>query len=287
MWVITNVHYDLRDSQCFLVRKQQTIIEPTIDMWTREKRLNNIVVNDPKGELTVKFYEPATVRGYDVVQFNLINAMKTDIYNPLALAANSAREGDFTKCAAYTENIADVFFPVDGAEDPVWPNAANNAFKRAVYGMIDYYMEEETRLREEAANNPDMSQALLETKIDQLWGHVTLYNCYQMFVRLSSKKVQNPVAEVKALQKENAVAASAGEPPKYTPEELQQKIISANKKGVLWNGAPDVDALTLYFNATAKLPVNGIRTLAVNSHNSLLAMGGADKMIASWDLLCA
>ena len=27
----------------------QTYIEPTIDMWTREKRLNNIVVNDPKG----------------------------------------------------------------------------------------------------------------------------------------------------------------------------------------------------------------------------------------------
>ena len=29
--------------------KGQTIIEPTLDMWTREKRLNNILVNDPKG----------------------------------------------------------------------------------------------------------------------------------------------------------------------------------------------------------------------------------------------
>lgn len=207
--------------------------------------------------------------------------MKTDIYNPLALAANAAREGDFTKCAAYTENIADVFFPVDGAEDPVWPNAANNAFKRAVYGMIDFYMEEEAKMREEAANNPDISQSLLETKIDQLWGHVTLYNCYQMFVRLSSKKVTNPVAEVKALQKENAAAMVAGDTPKYSQEELQQKIVSANKKGTLWNNQPDIDALTLYFNATAQLPPNGIRTLTTNSHNSLLAMGGADKMIAS------
>lgn len=207
--------------------------------------------------------------------------MKTDIYNPLGLAANAAREGDFTKCAAYTENIADVFFPVDGAEDPVWPNAANNAFKRAVYGMIDFYMEEETKMREEADRNPNISQALLETKIDQLWGHVTLYNCYQMFVRLSSKKVSNPIATVKALQKENAAATSMGEPPKYSEEELQAKIASANKKGVLWNNAPDIDALTLYFNAGAKLPPNGIRTLMTNAHNSLLAMGGADKMIAS------
>lgn len=50
-------------------------------MWTREKRPNNMVVNDPKGELLVKNYVKATRRGYQIVQFNLINAMKTDIYN--------------------------------------------------------------------------------------------------------------------------------------------------------------------------------------------------------------
>lgn len=50
-------------------------------MWTREDRKSNVVVNDPKGELLVKFFTKATVRGYQVVQFNLINAMKTDIYN--------------------------------------------------------------------------------------------------------------------------------------------------------------------------------------------------------------
>lgn len=50
-------------------------------MWMREKRLNNVVINDPKGELLVKNYVRATVRGYQVVQFNLINAIKTDIYN--------------------------------------------------------------------------------------------------------------------------------------------------------------------------------------------------------------
>lgn len=98
----------------------QTVIEPTLDMWTRERRPNNMVINDPKGELLVKFYVRGTVRGFEIVQFNLINAMKTDIYNPLGLAAQSAREGDFTKTAAYIENIADVFFPLDGADDPVW-----------------------------------------------------------------------------------------------------------------------------------------------------------------------
>lgn len=103
--------------------KGQTVIEPTIDMWLREKRPNNMVINDPKGELLVKFYVPATVRGFQPVQFNLINAMKTDIFNPLHLAYEAAREGDFTKTSTYIENIADVFFPLDGGDDPVWPNA--------------------------------------------------------------------------------------------------------------------------------------------------------------------
>lgn len=61
--------------------KGQTYIEPTIDMWTREKTPNNLVINDPKGELLIKFYVKGAVRGFSIVQFNLINSMKTDIYN--------------------------------------------------------------------------------------------------------------------------------------------------------------------------------------------------------------
>ena len=167
--------------------KGQTVIEPTLDMWTRERRPNNMVINDPKGELLVKFYVRATVRGFQVVQFNLINAMKTDIYNPLGLAAEAAREGDFTKAALYVENIADVFFPVDGGDDPVWPNAANNAFKRAAYGLIDYYLEEEKEFRS-FAEKTRMDEKVLETKLDAMWGKVTLYNTYQLFVQLTSKK---------------------------------------------------------------------------------------------------
>ena len=177
---------DLRDSQCLLgLRRQQTVIEPTLDMWTRERRPNNMVINDPKAELLVKFYVRGTVRGFQIVQFNLINAMKTDIYNPLMLAADSAREGDFTKTAQYVENIAEVFFPLDGGEDPVWPNAANNAFKRAAYGLIDYYLEEEKALRIKA-EKIHMAEKVLETQLGGMWGKVTLYKTYELFVELTS-----------------------------------------------------------------------------------------------------
>ena len=304
--------------------KGQTVIEPTIDMWTREKRPNNMVINDPKGELLCKFYVPGTVRGFQIVQFNLINSMKTDIYNPLAMAANAAQEGDFTKCAMYVENIADVFFPVDGGDDPVWPNAANNAFKRAAYGLIDYYIEEEAQFRMEAEKQ-NLSETVIEAHVDKMWGHVTLYNCYQLFVQLSSKKKANPLSELasewfekyseifkysflKAGSCDNILTVlryaadgmiikedgSTTESKKISSVannlELNNQLISvlekefevAKKKSELfWEDKPDVDMLSLYFNATDYLPRNQMRTLVANANNALKSMAGAEKMLAS------
>lgn len=226
--------------------KGQTVIEPTIDMWTREKRQNNIVINDPKGELLVKFFVPATIRGYEVVQFNLINPLNTDIYNPLGFAAESAREGDFTKAASYIENIGDIFFPKEGADDPMWPNAANNAFKRSAFGLIDFYLEEEKRARKQAeiAGKPEK---VLMQELDDMWGKVTLYNAYQLFVVLSAKKSSDP--EIIKVDDD---------------EEVKEK-----------------DFLTLFFDATAKLPQNEMRKLVQNTDNALRAMAGSDKTIAS------
>lgn len=252
--------------------KGQTYIEPIIDMWAREKKPSNMVINDPKGELLVKNYVPLVTRGFEPVQFNLINSMKTDIYNPLGLAADAAREGNFTKCALYVENIAGIFFPLDGGEDPVWPNAANNAFKRAAYGLIDFYLEEERELRSAAAVL-NMDPALLEQKLDDLWGKGTLYNCYQLFVQMSSKKIKNPEAEL-----EKRVKAGEFENNEDALAEEQEK---AAAQAFMWEGKGDQDMLSLYFNASEELPRNNMRTLVGNAHNALRSMAGAEKMLAS------
>lgn len=242
-------------------------------MWTRERRPNNMVINDPKGELLVKYYVRGTVRGFQIIQFNLINAMKTDIYNPLCLAADAAREGDFTKAALYVENIADVFFPLDGGEDPVWPNAANNAFKRAAYGMIDYYLEEERALREKAERT-NMDEKVLETQLDIMWGKVTLYNTYQLFVQLTSKKMSNPAVQF-------TKDAKDGKFDDMSDDEYQAKFDEVTRQSKIWEDNPEADQLTLYFNATAMLPMNSMRRLVSNADNALKSMGAAEKMLAS------
>lgn len=288
--------------------KGQTIIEPTIDMWTREKRLNNMVINDPKGELLVKFYAVATIRGLEVVQFNLINAMKTNVYNPLGMAAEAAREGNFTKTAAYVENIAEVFFPVDGGEDPVWPNAANNAFKRSCYGLIDYYLEKEKQMRRNVPANSEEA-ALLEAKLDEMWGHVTLFNCYQFFTSLTSKKLPDPTTQW--MRERNEVSPDMTnqarmtqlyaqltdkEAPGYNPQDPElnreyremskhKTMLDTKLKGPVWDGQTEKDAMSVFFGATQQLPKNTMRGLVKNADDSLKSMGGADKMIASWETL--
>lgn len=258
--------------------KGQTYIEPMIDMWLRETRGNNMVINDPKGELLVKNYVRASKRGYQVVQFNLINALKTDIYNPLAMAADAAREGDSTKTAMYVENIAEVFFPIEGSGDPVWPSAANNAFKRTAYGMIDFYLEEEREMRKQAKVT-HVEPKVLETRIDQMWGKVTLYNCYQFFVQLSAKKLKDPIT----LVNERAEAMEFGDVEGDSTAQMayQQEIDKAEPRMPIWNGEAELDMLTLFFNATDLLPKNTMRDLVGNADKSLRAMGAAEKMLAS------
>lgn len=252
--------------------KGQTIIEPTLDMWMREKRPSNILANDPKGELLVKNYVRATIRGFQVIQFNLINPTKTDIYNPLGMAAESAREGDFFKCGQYVEDIAGVLFPVDGGDDPVWPNAANNAFKRAAYGLIDFYLEEENELRNYAFRT-DMDQSVLENKLDAMWGKVTLYNCYQFFVQLTSKKVKAPLSTFKD-------KVDSGEFDEESAE-YEYERARAEEREFLWEGKAEADMLSLYFSATEELPQNGMRSLINNANNALKSMAGAERMLSS------
>lgn len=252
--------------------KGQTQLEALIDMWSRELNPNNFLANDPKGELLFKNYVRLVRRGFEVVRFDLMNVMKTSIYNPLTLASVAAVEGDFTKCASYVEGMGSVFFPNTGGDDPVWSNSANNAFKRCVYGLIDYYLEEEKELRN-YARETGMDPVTLNTKLDRMWGQVTLYNCYQLFVQYCSKKIKNPHSvwkeQGKMLEDETDIAIH------------MQKEEEVLRQAEFWDGKPELDMMSLFFNFSEKLPKNSMRTLVSNANNSLKSIGGADKMLAS------
>lgn len=226
--------------------KGQTIIEPTLDAWTREKELQNFVANDPKGELYVKFFYAARRRGMDTVSFNLIDPVKTNIYNPLGYAVDAARRGDNGSVEDFVNSIGNVFFPTEGADDPMWPNAAKAAFKRSAFGLIEYYMEEDREMHAKAFReqwNPD----ILSQRLDELWGHVTPYNVYQMMTQLASKKSND--ADFIHIEEDDP--------------------------------SDEKDYLTLFFDATNALPTNKLRSSVRNQDSMLRSMAGSEKTIAS------
>lgn len=245
--ISSNVKALVIDRGCaWLLRFCQSVINPTIDVWLRSDEQSNIVCNDPKGELYLSFYYVARKRGYRVVAFNLMEPSRTNIYNPLGYAVEAARKGDNRHVEEYVKTIGDVFFPPDKSEDPMWPNAANAAFQRSALGLIDYYMEEDREIRDKAQAS-GWSASQLNRALDISWGHVTLYNVYQMMTQLAAKKSKD--ASLIHLDKDDP--------------------------------SDEKDFLTLFFDATAKLPNNALRTSVKNQDNSLRAMAQSEKTIAS------
>lgn len=260
------VHYEYeRRGVTNLVKVLQTYIEALLDMWTREKRQWNIVNNDPKGELLVKFYVRATVRGYDIVQFNLINPMKTDIFNPLGYAVEAARDGRMEKVAEYLTNLSSVFFPKDGGEDPVWPQSASAAFERTCLALIDYYREEEMEMRRRAELD-GRNVHLLAADINNMWGKVTLYNVFKMFSSLVSKKETDPL---------KTWIHEEDKPATVFDEEKGEDVLDPAEKPV------DKVLLDLFFDATEALPKNRMRDLLDSSNKTLKSMMQSEKMLSS------
>lgn len=104
-------------------------------------------------------------------------------------------------------------------------------------------------MREEAERT-NMDEKVLETKLDMMWGKVTLYNTYQLFVQLTSQKSPNPmsafVKEVKSLQ-------GTGKKGQYYDDTWYEDTYKAKTEEfkdisrILYEDKPEVDLLSLYF----------------------------------------
>lgn len=121
------------------------------------------------------------------------------------------------------------------------------------------------RLKAERMN---MDEKILETKLDEMWGHVTLYNAYQLFVQLTSKKMKNPSIEF-------SKKAETGAFDKISDAEYNRLLHETEAKAALWENTTEMDLLSLFFSATDVLPRNSMRNLVSNTNNALKSMSGA------------
>ena len=223
--------------------KGQTYIEPAVDLWTREKKQWNLFSTDPKGELLAKFYYPATIRGMDIVQFNLMHPHLTDIFNPLINAVQQFRRNNPTKGTAIIDTIISTLFPDNGE---IWNPAAGNMFRRAVYMVFDYFIEQEKYLRY-VGHRDNVAQEIIDQEIDTLYSKVTLFNVYRLIGDLAAKVSKD------------------------------ENFINVNPEDPM---VTEKDLLTLMFDAMAMLPTNDLRSKAITANNAIKQVASAQQTIA-------
>ena len=254
--------------------KGQCYIIPFLDVLTRKRNQDNCVCNDPKGELLKEFFVPASKRGMMPIQFNLLMPHKSDVINFLLFPMTAIREGRTTDCSTFIEMLATTFFPEHNSQDGgIWQKGANAVFRRTVYSLMDYFLEDEKNLRRRAEYER-WNSAKLQSELDDLMGRVSLYNSKLFFSELASKILPNPAKEYAVLEKTKYKFLSAAE--------KMKKKDTAYRLAKFWAGKDELDGLTVYMNATRALPRNRIRQLIVDAHNTLSSTGSADKMLSSY-----
>ena len=119
----------------------------------------------------------------EVVQFNLMNPNLTNVFNPLANAIQEFRRSNKNKGTALIDSIVDTLFPDNGE---IWNPAAGNMFRRAVYLLFDYYIEQEKYIRY-LGYRDKVPQEVIDDEIDKLYSKVTMYNVYSLIGELQRK----------------------------------------------------------------------------------------------------
>jgi len=232
--------------------KGQCMINPTIDMWTRQDKKVNIFCNDPKGELYTGFFATLKMRGFEVVVFNLLDPYFTDQFNPLAEAITYVRKGYKDETQKVLENLAANFFPMPEGQEPVWTEGERMLFQMLCLVLMDVYFEEEQEYLRKYSGVYDEAQ--IQRDLDEMWGNVTLPNAYRMVSVLATRKFQK-----KQFDGGPIIDPDTGQEIPPEEENMLEKL----------------------FELTGDLPRSTIRELFSHPYSNLMSMADSEKMRSS------
>ncbi|MDR5021412.1 hypothetical protein FOL75_04925 [Bacillus thuringiensis] len=106
--------------------KGERYVFPTIDVVSRAKKKDSMLINDPKGELAAASYETLKKRGYEIYIFNLMQQKKSMGFNPLQLVIEAYKKGDSALAQQYANSVAFSLYHDPNAKDPFWNNSAKS-----------------------------------------------------------------------------------------------------------------------------------------------------------------
>uniref|UniRef100_UPI003242FB38 type IV secretory system conjugative DNA transfer family protein n=1 Tax=Lactococcus sp. TaxID=44273 RepID=UPI003242FB38 len=225
--------------------KGQTMVNPKVDLLSRASKMPNQIILDPKGFEARKYTYMLMSRGAEVLQFNLLEPSKSDVFNSLMDAYLAFKDDDLSSGASYVTALASTVFPTN-SNDPMWSDSAANMLKRSTYILISYVLSETKRIRRLWLSKGRSNEAIAK-EIDRIEGYVNPYCVYQMITILAGSI-------------------------SYDPDEINLADDSVEK---------EKDRLSLLFDALSLSYSDPVVQLALNAHEALKQTSGSGKTMAS------
>lgn len=112
--------------------KTRGLILETI--WLRAKAGKSMVISDPKGELFLYSHKYLEDNGYEVIDFDLRQPLKSQRYNYMENIVKAVKEGDIPKAIDLTWDLVSVMVGVPKGE-PLWANGESAVIAASILAV--------------------------------------------------------------------------------------------------------------------------------------------------------
>ena len=129
-------------------KKTRLFVMPCLEILRHARE--SVVVTDPKGELYDRSARSFQEAGYDVKVLNLREPSRSDCWNPLKLARDYYKSGDYDKATSSISDLAACIIPdhPNSKQDPFW----NQTSRAMLRGLLMMMVENEQVFPDEHVN---------------------------------------------------------------------------------------------------------------------------------------
>jgi type IV secretion system protein VirD4 len=106
--------------------KGETVIFPTIDVYSRANKQPSMIINDPKGELAAASFDTLKNRGYDIYILNLMDPDNSMSYQLLQIIIDAYKAKDYSTAQLLCNTLTYSLYTDPSAKDKFWQNSAKS-----------------------------------------------------------------------------------------------------------------------------------------------------------------
>ena len=106
--------------------KGETVVFPTIDVYSRAGEKPSMIINDPKAELAAASCDTLKNRGYDIQVLNLLEPNDSMSYNPLQLVINAYKNKEYSTAQLLCNTLTYSLYNDSSAKDKFWLTSAQS-----------------------------------------------------------------------------------------------------------------------------------------------------------------